>query len=82
MHSIFELSLAKLLHPKQSDLQNLYEEFCDQEYPRIGEMHTFNGFLDYLKLRSTREQELILVKAKDEFIVERGIKSENDEEWS
>ena len=45
-------------------------------------MHTFNGFLDYLKLRSTREQELILVKAKDDFIVERGIKSENDEEWS
>jgi hypothetical protein len=28
------------------------------------------GFIDYLKLRETKEQELILVKAKDDFVKE------------
>ena len=48
----------------------LYEEFCDQEYPRIGEMLGMAGFVDWLRMRETYEQELMLVKAKDDFLAE------------
>jgi hypothetical protein len=34
-------------------------------------MQTYNGFLDYLRQRQSNEQELILVRAKDDFIKEQ-----------
>ena len=62
----------------------LYEEFCDQEYPRIGEMLGMTGFVDWLRLRETNEQELMLVKAKDDFLTEgseHGMQGDGIEAW-
>jgi NRDE-2, necessary for RNA interference len=44
LHSLLEVSLARLKNSKVPNLLDLYEEFCDNEYPRIGEMRSYNGF--------------------------------------
>ena len=37
----------------------------------IGEMREYNGFVDYLKLKKEQEkQDLILIKAKSDFLKE------------
>jgi hypothetical protein len=62
----------------------LYEEFCDQEYPRLGEMLGMAGFVEWLRMRETGEQELMLVRAKDDFVregSEEGVKGEGVEAW-
>ena len=55
--SILELGLAGLLYNKKmgGDLLALYEEFCDQEYPRLGEMLGMAGFVEWLRMRETGE---------------------------
>ena len=71
LHSLIEISLAKLMFPKKaSEVTTLYEQFCDNEYPRIGEMKQYAGFIDYLRLKETNEEEIILVKAKSDFVRE------------
>jgi hypothetical protein len=49
-----------------------YEEFSDNEYPKIGEMKGYNGFCDYMRLRKEKEgnEEIIMVKAQLDFIKE------------
>ena len=47
-----------------------YEGFCDLEYPKIGEMKSFMGFIDYLKLKKNNAQEKILLAVPDDFIKE------------
>jgi hypothetical protein len=36
-------------------------------------MTSYKGFIDYLRLRESQEQELIIVKAKDDLLREDGI---------
>ncbi|TNV84993.1 hypothetical protein FGO68_gene7792 [Halteria grandinella] len=81
IHSLFEISLASQLYPKLSHsiLSEGYNEFCENEYPKIGEMSTYKGFIDYLILRETHEQELMLVKAKDELLREEVIPEQDVE---
>lgn len=69
VHAIYELGLAKVIGEK-GDLLKIYEIFWDNEYPRIGEMVNYRGFIDYLKLRETNEEEIILVMAKDDFLID------------
>ena len=44
-------------------------------------MQSYNGFLDYLRLRQSNEQELILVRAKDDFIKEQHSSGGDDVNW-
>jgi hypothetical protein len=54
--SILELGLAGIIYKKKGeDLLALYEEFCDQEYPRLGEMLGMAGFVEWLRMRETGE---------------------------
>jgi hypothetical protein len=39
----------------------------------MGEMQEYRGFVDWLRLRETNEEEIILVKAKNDFLMEKGI---------
>jgi hypothetical protein len=84
--SIVELGLAGIIYRNmdRGKMLALYEEFCDQEYPRIGEMLGMAGFVDWLRLRETNEQELMLVKAKDDFLAEGsedGMECDGIEAW-
>jgi len=47
--SLLEVNLAKYLHPSLSFTEILlnYEEFSNNEYPKIGEIITLNGFSDW-----------------------------------
>ena len=66
---LIELSHAKLtLGSKFNDAN--YDEFCELEYPHIGEMREYYGYLDYLKLKSIDKEDLLLIKAKTDFIKE------------
>jgi len=69
IHAIYEIGLARILGAK-NDLMPTYETYWDNEYPRIGEMQRYRGFIDYLRLRETNEEEIILVRAKDDFLID------------
>lgn len=70
LHGLFELGVTKLALGRQ-DLEPLYQEFWEGEYPRMGEMKEYRGFVDWLRLRETKEEEIILVKAKNDFLMEK-----------
>ena len=84
--SIVELGLAGLIYKNmdRGKMLAVYEEFCDQEYPRVGEMLGMAGFVEWLRMRETSEQELMLVKAKDDFLregPEEGVQGDGMEAW-
>ena len=64
--TLIELSIAKFCQKDASK----YKDYLSLEYPRIGEMYSSNGYLDYLRLQQSSEQELILIHAKTDFIAE------------
>jgi hypothetical protein len=50
---IIEIGTALLTFKGKYDnkkIKDLYEEFCDQEYPKIGEMESISGFVEYVRL--------------------------------
>ena len=69
-NALIELTVVKLTMKGGDMLLQSYEEFCDNEYHKIGEMKGMRGFWDYLKLRKEGKEELMLVKAKDDFVKE------------
>jgi hypothetical protein len=44
--TLIELSIANFCKKNTSK----YKEYLSLEYPRLGEMYSYNGYLDYLRL--------------------------------
>ena len=74
MVTLIELSIAKFCKKDSSK----YKEYLSLEYPRLGEMYSYNGYLDYLRLSQTSEQELMLIHAKSDFIAENYVLEPDD----
>eukprot|EP00347_Sterkiella_histriomuscorum_P001764 403370771 len=75
---IYFLKSMQRQEKQLSILENLsdYETFCDQEYPKFGDMLSMNGYIDYMNLKQQKgpnglgREDLILIKAREDFIFE------------